>query len=73
MRQLQQVKKKVGQKVEQKVEQPVESPSIEMGFQALSDPLRLKVVALLQEQEMCVCDLRDRLDVGQSKLSFHLK
>jgi ArsR family transcriptional regulator len=53
--------------------QQVESPSIEIGFQALSDPLRLKILDLLQEQELCVCDLRDRLDVGQSKLSFHLK
>ncbi|MEO1523410.1 MAG: metalloregulator ArsR/SmtB family transcription factor [Cyanobacteria bacterium J06633_2] len=53
--------------------QQVEAPSIEMGFQALSDPLRLKVLDLLREQELCVCDLRDRLDVGQSKLSFHLK
>ncbi|MEM7771852.1 MAG: metalloregulator ArsR/SmtB family transcription factor [Cyanobacteria bacterium P01_A01_bin.37] len=53
--------------------QQVESQSIEMGFHALSDPLRLKVLRLLQEQELCVCDLRDRLDVGQSKLSFHLK
>ena len=25
------------------------------------------------EQELCVCDLCDRLNVPQSKLSFHLK
>lgn len=43
------------------------------GFKALSDPLRLEVVALLGEQELCVCDLCDRLQVNQSKLSFHLK
>jgi ArsR family transcriptional regulator len=42
-------------------------------FKALSDPLRLQVVELLRQQEMCVCDLCDRLDVAQSKLSFHLK
>ncbi|WP_319423318.1 ArsR/SmtB family transcription factor [Pleurocapsa sp. FMAR1] len=43
------------------------------GFHALSDSLRLKIVQLLQEQELCVCDLCDRLEVNQSKLSFHLK
>ena len=47
--------------------------SLELCFHALSDPLRLKVVCLLQEQELCVCDLCDRLQVSQSKLSFHLK
>jgi len=43
------------------------------GFKALSDPLRLQIIELLREQEMCVCDLCDRLTVAQSKLSFHLK
>ncbi len=44
-----------------------------MGFKALSDPLRLQVLELLRHQELCVCDLCDRLDVRQSKISFHLK
>lgn len=43
------------------------------GFRALSDPLRLQILELLREQELCVCDLCDRLSVPQSKLSFHLK
>jgi len=43
------------------------------GFHALSDPLRIKVLELLRQQELCVCELCDRLDVTQSKLSFHLK
>lgn len=43
------------------------------GFQALSDPLRLKVLDLLRDRECCVCDLCEILDVSQSKLSFHLK
>ena len=53
--------------------QQIESSSIETGFRALSDPLRLKVLDLLREQELCVCDLCDRLNVRQSKISFHLK
>lgn len=42
-------------------------------FKALADPLRLAVIELLRSQEMCVCDLCDRLEIAQSKLSFHLK
>ena len=49
------------------------STLIELGFKALSDPLRLQIIELLRAQELCVCDLCDRLNVRQSKLSFHLK
>jgi ArsR family transcriptional regulator, arsenate/arsenite/antimonite-responsive transcriptional repressor len=49
------------------------APEILQGFKALSDPLRLQIIELLREQELCVCDLCDRLTVAQSKLSFHLK
>ncbi|MFP4133419.1 MAG: ArsR/SmtB family transcription factor [Halothece sp.] len=51
----------------------VNSELVTAGFQALSDPLRVQIIELLQEQELCVCDLRDRVSVSQSKLSFHLK
>ena len=43
------------------------------GFRALSDPLRLQIIELLRFQELCVCELCNKLDVSQSKLSFHLK
>ena len=46
---------------------------IGVGFRALADPLRLQIIELLRSQELCVCDLCDRLKVSQSKLSFHLK
>ncbi len=42
-------------------------------FKALSEPLRVEVIELLRERELCVCDLCERLNVTQSKLSFHLK
>ncbi|MBD2608760.1 winged helix-turn-helix transcriptional regulator [Scytonema hofmannii FACHB-248] len=47
--------------------------NIVSGFHALSEPLRISVLELLREQELCVCDLCDALEVSQSKLSFHLK
>ena len=42
-------------------------------FHALSDPTRLRLVALLRGGERCVCDLTEALEAGQSRLSFHLK
>lgn len=44
-----------------------------LGFHALSEPLRLQILELLREQELCVCELCDHLGTSQSKLSFHLK
>lgn len=43
------------------------------GFHALSDPIRLKILELLRDRELCVCDLCEHIEVTQSKLSFHLK
>ncbi len=49
------------------------SSTILLGFRALSDPIRLQVLGLLKTQELCVCDLCEKLEINQSKLSFHLK
>jgi ArsR family transcriptional regulator, arsenate/arsenite/antimonite-responsive transcriptional repressor len=49
------------------------SPLIVSGFHALSDPLRVSILDLLRQQELCVCELCDYLGIAQSKLSFHLK
>jgi ArsR family transcriptional regulator len=48
-------------------------PAITAGFHALSEPIRVQVLELLRDRELCVCDLCDLLQVSQSKLSFHLK
>ncbi|MGB3572207.1 MAG: metalloregulator ArsR/SmtB family transcription factor [Phormidesmis sp.] len=48
--------------------------SIFPGFHALSEPIRLQIIDLLQGgSELCVSDIGDRLGIPQSKLSFHLK
>jgi ArsR family transcriptional regulator len=49
------------------------APLIASGFQALSEPLRIRLLELLRSQELCVCELCEILEVSQSKLSFHLK
>ncbi|MGM0510735.1 MAG: ArsR/SmtB family transcription factor [Thermoplasmatota archaeon] len=41
-------------------------------YKALSDPKRLKILTLLNEQDLCVCLLKDILDIADSKLSYHL-
>ncbi len=47
--------------------------TVAAGFHALSDPLRIQVLELLRDRELCVCDLCNHLGTSQSKLSFHLK
>jgi len=42
-------------------------------LKALSDPIRLRIVLLLQaEGELCVCDLMEVLGLPQSTVSRHL-
>ena len=41
-------------------------------FKALSDETRLRILALLGEGELCVCDLMAILDLPQSTVSRHL-
>ncbi len=40
---------------------------------ALTDPSRVRVLALLREQELCVCEICDVLGLTQSTLSTHLQ
>lgn len=42
-------------------------------FHALADQTRLKILDELKDGERCVCELTDRLQAEQSRLSFHLK
>ena len=41
-------------------------------FKALSDETRLRILKLLGNGELCVCDLFSALDMVQPKVSFHL-
>jgi ArsR family transcriptional regulator len=42
-------------------------------MKALSDPNRVKIVKLLQQKMMCVCELRGALKIAQPTVSKHLK
>ncbi len=39
----------------------------------LSDETRLKIVSLLAENELCVCELMEALRMSQSRVSNHLR
>jgi len=41
-------------------------------FAALADPTRLRIINLLQQGEVCVCDLEAVLQTTQSNVSRHL-
>ena len=42
-------------------------------MKALSDPNRVKILKILQHRSMCVCELREALQVSQPTVSKHLK
>ena len=41
-------------------------------LKALSDETRLRILNLLYEKELCVCDINESLDIIQTKASRHL-
>jgi len=41
-------------------------------FRALSDPTRVRIVSVLTETELCVCDLAAALGMSQSAVSHQL-
>lgn len=40
---------------------------------ALSDATRVRILCALVDQELCVCEMVDALEMGQSTLSSHLQ
>jgi ArsR family transcriptional regulator len=41
-------------------------------LKALSDETRLRIINLLYEKELCVCDIMEVLQINQTKASRHL-
>jgi len=42
-------------------------------MKALSDPNRVKIVKMLQHRTMCVCEIKEALQIAQPSVSKHLK
>ena len=45
---------------------------VDLMFRAFSDPIRLRILHLIQEGELCVCDLVEILRLPQPTVSRHL-
>jgi ArsR family transcriptional regulator len=45
---------------------------VDLIFRAFADPVRLRILNLIQEGELCVCDLVDTLKLPQPTVSRHL-
>jgi ArsR family transcriptional regulator len=45
---------------------------VDLMFRAFSDPIRLRILHLLREEELCVCDLVEILQAPQPTVSRHL-
>jgi ArsR family transcriptional regulator len=41
-------------------------------YRALADPGRLRILELLSKQPLCVCLIKEVVDMPDSKLSYHL-
>ncbi|WP_319759274.1 metalloregulator ArsR/SmtB family transcription factor [Maridesulfovibrio sp.] len=41
-------------------------------IKALSDPTRLRIISLLANGELCICDLMEGLALPQSRISRHM-
>ncbi|MDD5491990.1 MAG: metalloregulator ArsR/SmtB family transcription factor [bacterium] len=46
---------------------------LEKVMKALADKNRLRILKMLQQREMCVCELREVLGLSQPSVSKHLK
>ncbi|MDD5475074.1 MAG: metalloregulator ArsR/SmtB family transcription factor [Syntrophales bacterium] len=42
-------------------------------MKALSDPNRVRIIKLLQNRVLCVCEIQELLGIAQSTVSKHLK
>lgn len=42
-------------------------------FKALGDPSRLKIIYVLSQSPLCVCDIATLVDMTQSSVSHHLR
>src|SRR5689334_23101168 len=47
-------------------------PSILKCFRLLADPIRVRIVLLLQQEELSVAELQEVLNMGQSRISMNL-
>ena len=45
---------------------------ITLTFKALSDETRIRILSLMKDGEVCVCDIAETLQMTQPNISFHI-
>lgn len=50
-----------------------ECSNIAKVFKALCDETRVTIIQFLGSSEKCACDISEKLNISQSKLSYHMK
>lgn len=55
-----------------KVKKATQAPTVEQACLGLSDPTRIKLLARIGHEEVCVCDLQDHVRRNQPTVSRHL-
>jgi ArsR family transcriptional regulator len=51
---------------------PTEMERMARAFKSLSDPSRLRILHILLVQPLCVCCIKEMLNISDSGLSYHL-
>ena len=54
-------------------QQELETQLLAELFKVLGDPTRLRIVRYLLQKEMCVTEIADAMDMGQSAISHQLR
>lgn len=55
-----------------KIPGEAETERMARAFKSLSDPSRLRILHILMVQPLCVCCIKEMLDLSDSGLSYHL-
>jgi DNA-binding transcriptional ArsR family regulator len=56
------------------LDQPtIDFPGLSSWLKILADPVRLQILFLLREQELCACELELVLEISQPTVSYHLQ
>ncbi len=55
-----------------KIPKPEEINKNQETLKAIADPTRLKILYLLQDGELCVCQIHEGINKSQSTISHHL-
>ena len=53
--------------------EPTVLESSAVGFSALGDPIRLRILGALVDGKRCVCELLEAIEVAPNLLSYHLR